>query len=85
MSNSHSEKFLTKLLFGFACVIGGIFFILFAAFDRAKYDDWYPWAIVASVLICVGLYLLLSAFVHKVKSDFIRRQADKEKQRSAKS
>lgn len=83
MSNSHSEKFLTKLLFGFACVIGGIFFILFAAFDRVKYDDWYPWAIVASVLICTGLYLLLSAFVHKVKSDFIRRQSEKEKQRSA--
>lgn len=82
MSNSHSERFLTKLLFGFGCVIGGIFFILFACFDRVKYDDWYPWAIVASVLICAGLYLLLSAFVHKVKSDFINRQKDKEKQRS---
>ncbi len=84
MSNSHSERFLTKLLFGFGCVIGGIFFILFASFDRVKYDDWYPWAIVASVLICTGLYLLLSAFVHKVKSDFIKRQKDKEKQKSAK-
>jgi hypothetical protein len=83
MSN-HSDKFLGKLLFGFAFVIGSIFFILFASFDRAKYDDWYPWAIVASVLMCCGLYFLMSAFVHKVKSYFIRRQKDKEKQRSEK-
>ena len=82
MSNSHNEKFLSKLLFGFACIIGGTFFILYASFERVEYDDWYPWAIVASVFYCTGLYLLLSAFVHKVKSDFIRRQKDKEKQRS---
>lgn len=84
MSNSHGEKFLTKLLFGFAFIIGGIFFIMYACFDRVEYDDWYPWAIVASVLICTGLYFLMSAFVHKVKSDFINRQKDKEKQRSQK-
>ncbi len=83
MSNSHSDKFLTKLLFGFSSVIVGIFFIFYACFERVEHDDWYPWAIVASVFICAGLYLLLSAFVHKVKSDFIRKQTDKEKQRSA--
>lgn len=82
MSNSHTQKFITKVLFGFSFVIGGIFFILYACFDRVKYDDWYPWAIVASLLICIGLYFLLSAFVHKVKSDFIKRQQDREKQRS---
>lgn len=82
MSNSHSDKFLTKLLFGFSCIIGGIFFIFYACFERVEDDDWYPWAIVASVFVCSGLYLLLSSFVHKIKSDFSRKQSDKEKQRS---
>ncbi len=82
MSNSHSDKFLTQLLLGLSFITGGIFSILYACFERVENDDWYPWAIVASTLICIGLYLLMSAFVHKVKSDFMRRQRDKMKQRN---
>lgn len=79
--SSHSDKFLTKLLFGFGAVIAAVFVILFACFERTKKDDWYGWGMVASALLCTGLYLLLSAFVHKVKSDFIRRQKSREQQR----
>lgn len=75
---SHSDKFITKLLLGFAAVIAGIFVIVYACFERVKYDDWYGWGLVASVLMCLGLYLLLSAFVHKIKSDSLRRQKSKE-------
>ena len=71
---SHADKFLTKLLFGFALVITSVFVIVFACFERVKYDDWYGWGLVASVLMCLGIYLLLSAFVHKMKSDFGRKQ-----------
>lgn len=77
---SHDDKFLTKLLFGFALVIASIFIIVYACFERVKYDDWYGWGLVASVLLCSGLYLLLSAFVHKMKADFSKRQRSKELQ-----
>ena len=77
---SHTDKFLTKLLFGFAAVIASVFIIVYACFERVKYDDWYGWGLVASVLLCSGLYLLLSAFVHKMKSDFSKRQRSKELQ-----
>ena len=79
---SHSDKYLTKLLFGFAAVIACVFVIIFACFERTKEDEWYGWGLVASTLLCTGLYLLLSAFVHKVKSDFSRRQKSKEQQRT---
>jgi uncharacterized membrane protein len=82
MSSRHQEKFLSKILFGFAFIIVGIFFILFASFERAKADDWYLWGIVASLLVCPGIYLIMSGFVHKVKSDFIRRQKQKEQQKT---
>jgi hypothetical protein len=82
MSNSHQEKYITKLLFGFAFVIGSIMVILYAAFERTKEDDWYSWGIVASVLIITGLFFLLNAFVHKVKSDLIRKQRSKEQQKT---
>lgn len=78
---SHSDRFLTKLLFGFAAVIASVFVIVFACFERTKEDEWYGWGLVASTLLCTGLYLLLSAFVHKVKSDLIKRQKSREQQR----
>jgi ABC-type nickel/cobalt efflux system permease component RcnA len=77
---SHADKFLTKLLFGFAAISASIFVIVFACFERVKYDDWYGWGLVASALMCTGIFLSLSAFVHKVKADFMRRQKSKELQ-----
>lgn len=74
---SHSDKFLTKLLFGFITVIASVFLILYACFERTKKDDWYGWGLVASTLLCIGLYLLLSAFVHKIKADFTRKSKSK--------
>ena len=82
MSNTHQEKFVTKLLVGFSFIIAGIFIILFAAFERTRHDDWYLWGIVASALICPGLFLLMNAFVHRIKSDFIRRQKQREQQKT---
>jgi hypothetical protein len=82
MSNNHQERYFTKLLFGFAFITSGILSILFAAFERTREDDWYLWGIGASVLVNVGIYFLLGAFVHKVKSDLIRRQRMKEQQKT---
>jgi phosphotransferase system glucose/maltose/N-acetylglucosamine-specific IIC component len=82
MSNTHQEKFITKLLTGFAFVTGAIMVILYASFERTHDEDWYFWGIVASLLINAGLYFLLTAFIHKVKSDFIKRQKQREQQKT---
>jgi uncharacterized membrane protein HdeD (DUF308 family) len=82
MSNNHQEKYITKLLFGFTFITAGILFILYAAFERTRQEDWYFWGIVASVLINAGLYFLLTAFVHKVKSDLIKKQKTREQQKT---
>lgn len=80
---SHEDKYISKLLFGFGAIIGGIMAIMYACFERTKYDDWYFWGIVASLLICAGVYLISSAFVHRVKSDLIRKQKMRRIQRSS--
>ena len=80
--SSHSDKYLTKLLFGLGAVMASIFVIVFAAFERTKNGDWYFWGLVASILMCTGLFLLMSAFVHKIKADFSRRQSVRKQQTS---
>ncbi|MFN8289663.1 MAG: hypothetical protein U0U70_05380 [Chitinophagaceae bacterium] len=80
---SHEDKFISKLLFGFGAVIAGVMSIMYACFERTKQDDWYFWGIVASLLLCVGVYLMGSAFTHKVKSDLIRKQKMRHMQRSS--
>ena len=85
MSNSsHKERYFTKLLIGFAALIGCIMLSYYAIVEQAaKKGDWYFWAIVAAFLLCSGVYFCLSAFVHKIKSDFNRRQQQREVQRSS--
>lgn len=74
MPNNHREKYISKLLIGFTLVIAGIFSILYSCFEKTQVSDWYFWGIIASILICTGLYFLLSSFVHKVKTDLIKKQ-----------
>jgi uncharacterized membrane protein HdeD (DUF308 family) len=80
MPNSHSDKYVTHLLLGFSFVIASIFLLMFPVFQKEQKDDWYIWAIVASVTLCMGLYFLVSAAVHKVKADFIKKQRSREMQ-----
>jgi hypothetical protein len=82
MSNSHSEKFLSKLLIGFVFITAAILSILYASFEKSATDDWYLWGIVASLAFNLGLYFLLEAFVHKVKSDLIKRQKHRDQQKA---
>ena len=82
MSNTHKEKFITKLLFGVGLITGGIFIVMYAAFERATKEDWYFWGIIASVIINAGILLICSGFVHKTKADLIRRQKMREQQKT---
>lgn len=81
--SSHEDKYITKLLVGFSGVIAGVLAIMYACFERTKHDDWYFWGIVASLLICTGVYFTAGAFVHKTKSDLIRKQKMRKQQRSS--
>ena len=81
-SSSHEEKYFSKLLLGFASVTSSIFLIVYACFERTKEDDWYFWGIVASFLMCSGFYFLLTAFVHKIKSDLSKRQRARDQQKT---
>ena len=85
MSNSsHKERYFTKLLVGFAALIGHVLINFFVIFEGvAKRGEWYFWAAVTAFLLCGGIYFCLSAFVHKIKSDFNRRQQQREMQKSA--
>ncbi len=82
MSSKHEEKFLSKLLIGIALVTAGIFVILYACFTRSQTDDWYFWGIIAAVSLNSGLILMCSAYVHKMKSDLIKRQKQREQQKT---
>ena len=81
MPNTHREKYLTNLLAGFAAVTIGIFTILYACFEKVLVSDWYFWAIIASVMICIGLYFFSTAIVHRVKAELKRRQKTKDHQK----
>lgn len=70
----HQEKYFIKLIAGFTILIGFVFLTFYSVVEKARQGDWYIWAIVAALLLCAGFYFCLSAFVHKIKSDFNRRQ-----------
>jgi ABC-type nickel/cobalt efflux system permease component RcnA len=82
MSTGHGEKYFSKLLTGFGFVSGSVFLILYVCFEQPIKQDWYYWGILASVLFNIGLYLMVSAAVHKMKNDMIRRQKKSEQQKT---
>jgi uncharacterized membrane protein len=84
MSNSsHKERYITKLLIGFAALIGAVLIMYYAMVEgAATKGDWYFWAIVTAFLLCSGVFFCLAAFVHKIKSDINRRQQQRDNQRA---
>ena len=80
--SSHSDKFFTKLLIGFGTIIAGVLVTYYSIFEVDRKADWYFMAIVSAVLLCTGIYFCLAAFVHKVKSDFSKRQKMREQQKA---
>ncbi|MCX8020035.1 MAG: hypothetical protein N2747_06030 [Chitinophagaceae bacterium] len=70
----HEDKYITKLLFGFFLILSAVMLLLYVCFERAEKDEWYGWGMAISTLFCIGLFLIGSAFNHKMKSDLIRKQ-----------
>jgi divalent metal cation (Fe/Co/Zn/Cd) transporter len=79
-TNRHRQKYLLSLLAGLGLVSGGILIVLYTSrLDKGEErTEWMIWAVAALSLINSGLYLLGNAFVHKVKSDLIRKQKQRE-------
>jgi len=62
---------------GFLLIDAGILLIMYSANKRAS-DEWLIWGIVSAAVITSGLGVLGNAYIHKVKSDLIRKQKTKE-------
>jgi len=58
---------------GFLLVGAGVVVIMYAANKRAS-DEWLIWAIISVAILNSGLGILGNAYIHKVKSDLIRKQ-----------
>ncbi len=61
---------------GFVLIAAGILVITYSMANRAQ-DDWLIWGMAAAVIFNLGLSLLGNAYVHKVKSDLIRKERNK--------
>ena len=77
MSNYHFERWLYKTVFGFLLVIGGVFFMYYSLSHFMR-KDWILYGLICSAGIGIGIYLLSSAAVNKVKSDMIKKQKIKQ-------
>jgi hypothetical protein len=77
MSNYHFERWLYKTVLGFLLVAGGIFFMYYSLshFIRA---NWILHSLICSLGISIGVYLLSSGAINKVKSDMIKKQKVKQ-------
>ena len=82
MPNKHYQKWLLQMPLGFLLVGAGIIVIMYSANKRAS-DEWLLWGIVSVTIITAGLGTLGNAYIHKVKSDLMRKQRSKEYHSSA--
>lgn len=78
MANRHYENYILRLITGIILITAGIFLIIYANTNHIEKEDWYFWALGIAVIIIFGLLALGNAYVHKVKSDFIRKREKRE-------
>ena len=72
MANKHFKRWLLKMPLGFFFIVIGIAAIIYPVHNRPR-EEWMMWGAASIVTFIIGLIFLGSAFVHKVKSDLIRR------------
>ncbi|HEV8504976.1 MAG TPA: hypothetical protein VGQ53_06240 [Chitinophagaceae bacterium] len=72
MANKHFNRWLLKMPLGFLFVAAGITAIIYPVNKRPD-EEWMIRGGVSIVAFIIGLLLLGSAYIHKVKSDLIKR------------
>jgi len=77
MGNYHFEKWLYKTTLGFLLVVGGVFFMYYSLSHFMR-KDWILYGLICSVGIGIGVFLLSSSAINKVKSDLIKKQKVKQ-------
>ena len=58
-------------------IAGGIFFMYYSIINNEK-EKWILYGLICGVGIALGVFLLSTAAVNKVKSDLIKKQKIKE-------
>jgi hypothetical protein len=74
MPNKHEGKILPNFLLGILLVSAGLLAIVYEIKARLPQLDKDFISILTVIVINTGLYFWGSAFVHKMKSDLIRKQ-----------
>ena len=77
MGNHHLERWIYKTVIGFLLVAGGIFYMYYSLSHFMR-KDWILYGLICSMGIGIGVYLLSSGAVNKVKSDIIKKQKVKQ-------
>ncbi|TMI97619.1 MAG: hypothetical protein E6H06_01250 [Bacteroidetes bacterium] len=77
MANKHYQKWLFQMPVGFLLVGAGVIVIMYSANKRAS-DEWLVWGLISAAIITIGLGILGNAYIHKIKSDLIRKQRAKD-------
>ena len=72
MANKHFRRWLLKMPLGFLLIAAGIAAIIYPIHNR-PHAEWMLWGGASIVSFILGLIFLGSAYIHKVKSDLIRR------------
>jgi hypothetical protein len=78
MTNRHRQKYISRLLIGFAFFTCGMMIAYYLALTNSRPDEWHIWVFASIVLINGGLLCLGSALIHKIKADLIRKQKQKD-------
>ena len=73
MGNYHFERWLYKTVLGFLLIAAGIFFMYYSLTHFFR-DEWIMYGSICSAAVSIGVYLLTSGAVNKVKSDMIKKQ-----------
>lgn len=73
MSSSHYDKWFFKTPAGFLLVAGGIFFMYYSILHLSK-DKWIEFGLISAFAVAIGVLLLCSAAIHKMKADLMKKQ-----------
>ena len=72
MPNKHYRRWLIQMPLGLLLISGGILLLMYAM-NAKNSDQWLLWGVAVVIIVNTGLGVLGSAFIHKMKSDLIRR------------
>ncbi len=82
MYYKHRRGYLLSLVPGLLLVMAGICAITYSTLEDRHDHHWVTWAAIAASGILAGLLFTGNAFVHKVKSDLLKRETQKLKKES---